>query len=102
MWGALVRSERSLRGSRLLRKRLCFPDLQILIGIEVAEQFYHLRHQAGPAGLMACSQTSAIISVEILVEQDVILPVRIGLKFLRSPVNRSTASLVAEEYSGQP
>src|SRR5580692_7471856 len=51
---------------------------------------------------MAGAQASAIISVEILVKQNVILPMRIGLKFLCTSVYRSTARLIAEEYSGQP
>src|SRR6266849_5448656 len=37
-----------------------------------------LCHQAGPAGLMGCTDATSIVAVEILMEQDVVLEVRIG------------------------
>ena len=61
--------------------------------VKVAEEFDQLRDDAGPARLVAGSQTRAVVSVEIFVEQDVILPLRIGLKFLRASVHRPPARL---------
>jgi hypothetical protein len=66
--GFVAGSERLLRASRFLRKRLSFSDLQILVCIKAAEQLDQLCHQARPTGLMAGSETRAVIAVEVLVE----------------------------------
>ena len=55
-----------------------------------------LGHQPGPAGLVAGAQPCAVVAVEVLVEEDVIPPMRIGLELLRAAVNGSPAVLVAE------
>lgn len=72
-----------------------------MLGIKVTK-FDQLRNETGPSGLMAGSQARAVISVEILVEQNVILPVRIALEFLRTSINRPPARLILQEYPGQP
>src|ERR1700751_4584628 len=68
----------------IFRKSAGLADLQILIRVETAEQFDQFGDQAGPAGLVACSQSSAVITVEVLEEQKEILPVGIRLEFLRA------------------
>ena len=45
----------------------------------------HARHQPRPARLMAGAKARAVIAVEILVEEDVIPPVRIGLELPIAP-----------------
>src|ERR1700745_3796215 len=45
--------------------------------------------QTRPTGLMACSQSGAVVAMEIFKEQDVIAPVRIFLKFLRTSIHRT-------------
>ena len=39
---------------------------------------------AGPTGLMAGPEARAVIAVEVLIEQDVVLPQWIGLELLRT------------------
>src|SRR5260370_1270267 len=51
---------------------------------------------------MTSSQASAVVPMEVLIEQHVILPVRIALKFLRTSVNRPPSRLIAQEYPRQP
>ena len=49
---------------------------------ELADQ---VSNQPGPTGLVRCAAATAIIAMEIFVEQDVILEVRIGLELLIRP-----------------
>ena len=62
------------------------PSLEQLRPVEVAEEFDELRDDTGPARLVAGAQARAIGTVEIFVEQDVIFPLRISLKFLCTAV----------------
>jgi L-rhamnose isomerase len=57
--------------------------------------------QAGPAGLMVGPQTRAVIAVEILVEQDIVAPVRVGLKFIYSAINRAASFAVLQKNASQ-
>ena len=41
-----------------------------------------------PSGLMAGTDTRAIVAMEIFIEQNKVAPVRIGLKFFRAAVHR--------------
>ena len=67
----------------------------------MSEYFDELRHYASPTCLMAGAQTGAVVSVEIFIEQYVILPFGIGLEFLRASVHRTTPRLVPQEDPGQ-
>ena len=69
---------------------------------ELAEKLDQFRDETGPPGLVACPKTRAVISVEVLVEEQVILPMRICLEFLCASVNRPPASLIPKEDPGQP
>ena len=44
--------------------------------------------QSGPAGLVGCAAAAAVVAVEILVEQNVVLEMRIGLKLFVGSENR--------------
>jgi hypothetical protein len=59
-------------------------------------------HESGPASLMAGAQSGAVIAVEVLVEKEVIAPVRIGLENLRTAVHRTLTMLVAPEDACKP
>src|SRR5947207_10892167 len=50
----------------------------LLLGVQRAVARDQVRHQPGPPGLMRGSQARAGISVEILVEQDQVMPHGIG------------------------
>ena len=47
-----------------------------------------LGHEPGPAGLVAGAQPRPVVAVEVLVEEDVVAPVRIGLELLRAAIDR--------------
>ena len=71
---------------------------QILaITIKRVELPDHLRDEGGPAGLMAGAHTGTVITVEVLVEENVIAPVRIVLEELVLTVERSSAVRAALE-----
>ena len=60
--------------------RNCRAGLRALFGRnQLADQ---VGDEPGPAGLMRSAAAAAIVAVEVLVEQDVVLEVWIGLKFL--------------------
>src|SRR5262245_30955333 len=58
--------------------------------------------EAGPARLMAGAQAGAVVAVEVLVEQDQVAPVRIGLEFSSAAVYGASALLVAQERTREP
>ena len=51
----------------------------------------------GPAGLVARAKAGAVVAVEVLVEEDVVAPVRVVLELLRAAVDRPAALVVAQE-----
>src|SRR5271166_4669363 len=69
--------------------------------VDTAEDLDQLRDHARPSGLVAGSEASAIIAVEIFVEQYVVSPQRIGLEFLRTSEHRSPAGLVPQKDTFQ-
>ena len=68
-----------------------------LLWIEVAVKLDELPDRPRPTRLMAGPQARPVVSVEVLVEQQVIPPVGIGLELLRTPVHRAPTALVTEE-----
>src|SRR5208283_2145934 len=84
---------RPLRLGFALRKGTCFPGIQKLLRVETTETLAPLCDHASPTGLMAGPEARAVIAVEVLVEQDVILPLGIGLEFLRAAVHRPPSGL---------
>src|SRR5215475_13840692 len=45
--------------------------------------------EAGPTCLMAGAETGAVVAMEILVEQHIVAPVRVGLELLRPAMHRA-------------
>src|SRR5512137_1552109 len=72
-------------------------DVQCPPGIEGGVHLDELRHDASPPGLVVGAEASAVVAVEVLVEEDVIAPVRVGLELLGVAVHRASALLVAQE-----
>src|SRR5262249_13334871 len=58
--------------------------------------------QTCPASLVASAQSGAVVTVEVLVKQDIVPPMRILLKLRGSPVDRPASASVAEEDVRQP
>src|SRR5271155_4089547 len=52
------------------------------------EEIQSASDQSGPSCLMAGSQTGAVLTMEVLIEQDVVPPMRIFLEILRSSIDR--------------
>ena len=75
---------RWLRRRITIRKGTYFHGVQKLLRIETTEKLDQLCDQAGPTGLTAWPRGRRRIAVEVLVEEDVILPLGIGLEFLRA------------------
>src|SRR5579883_440725 len=69
--------------------------------IEAAEEMYERRGQATPTGLVARSDTGAVIAMEIFVKQRIIAPVGIVLECFRTAKNRPPAILVTSENAGE-
>ena len=84
-----------------LRKGACFTGIQKLLSVKAAEDLDQLSDHAGPSGLVAGSQTRSVIAVEVLEEQDVVLPLGIGLELLRTAIHRPPARFIPQEDSGQ-
>src|SRR5271170_850051 len=63
------------------------------------EQIKAAGDQSSPACLMTGSQTCAVFSVEVLVKQDVISPVRIILELFRSSIDRALAVGVTQKHA---
>src|SRR6266516_5902456 len=67
--------------------------------IPFAALLKQLRHHAGPSRLMAGADAAAIVAMKVLVEENQILPVRIMLELVRSPMNGAQPVPVAQERS---
>ena len=61
---------------------------QTLLGIH-GEIVGQINHQTTPAGLVAGANTGPVITVEVLIKQEIILPVGIALKGLLAAKNWS-------------
>ena len=72
----------------VFREGACLAGIQKLLRIHTTEQLDQFCDYAGPSGLVAGSQARAVIAVEVLVEQYVVFPQRIGLEFLRASEHR--------------
>src|SRR5580704_10974074 len=80
-------SVRSCVGFALLEA--WFTGVQKLLRIHTAKKFDQHHNQTGPSGLMAGSQASAVITVEVLVEQDAVLPMGVALEPLCASKHRT-------------
>src|SRR5690348_10982708 len=74
------------------------PDMTFSLSSPLVDQ---AGDQSGPSGLMAGAQSCAVVPVEMLVEEQVIPPVRIGLELLRAAEDRPPPAFVAFEDSDQ-
>src|SRR4051812_7922550 len=59
-------------------------------------------NDASPAGLMAGTEAGAVVAVEVLVEREVITPVRVLLKLAGTSVDRPPTLVVPQKDTGQP
>src|SRR5215469_7217292 len=73
--------------------------LESILRIEPSEELDEFRHTAAPSRLVTRTEPRAVVTVEVFVEENMVLPMRVGLEFLRSAVDRSPAMLVLQEDS---
>jgi len=59
-----------------------FSLLERILRIEKSKELDYFRHDTGPARLVAGAKAGAVVAVEILVEQDMVAPVRVVLELL--------------------
>src|SRR6516164_3867882 len=88
-------------GSHVLGKGARLSGLQKLACVDAAEQFDQLGDQARPSGLVTGAQSCAVVSMEILIEENVVLPIRIGLELLRPTIDRPSAGLILKKNPRQ-
>src|SRR5271157_5968256 len=84
-------------GLVLAQKRRSPSGFKHLLWIQVAVKLDEFRHRPRPTRLMAGPQARSVVSVEVLVKQQVILPMGIGLELLHSPIHGTPALLVTKE-----
>src|SRR5205823_2498588 len=61
-----------------------------------------LGDDGGPAGLVRGAEALAGVAVEVLVEEDQVAPVRVGLELLAGAEDRAAAVRAAQEEVAQP
>src|SRR4051812_43583357 len=59
-------------------------------------------NDASPTGLMAGAEAGTIVAVKVLIEREVIAPVRVFLKLAGAPVDRPPARVVPQKDASQP
>src|ERR1700733_12520286 len=72
------------------------------IGIQHSKDLDQRGNKPSPSGLMARTDAGSIVSMEVLVEQQMILPMGILLEFLDTSEDRATAVLVTQKDAAQP
>jgi len=75
--------------------------LQYGLGVDAAKVFDQTSDDAGPSGLLAGADAGAIVAVEVFVEQQVVAPLGIALRFLRRAKDRPEAGFIAQKDPGQ-
>jgi len=85
----------------VFRKGTCFARIQEFFSLKAPRYLDQLRDHTSPSGLEASAKARTVIRVEVLMEKDLILPLRIGLKFLHTPVNWPATGFVSQEDACQ-
>ena len=86
-----------------IRAAVQWPTAAAASGWECSAPAEHeqQRDGAGPAGLVAGADAGAVVAVEVFVERDQVVPVRVGLELLYSAVDRPASVLVVGERRRQ-
>src|SRR3954451_15201280 len=79
-----------------------FPEFQEALWVHEAVVLHQRGDEAGPAGLVAGTQARAVVAVEVLVEEQVVAPVRVGFDLLGPAIDRPLAVLVPQEDPTEP
>ena len=87
----------TLRFNLYLGKGRHFAEFEHLLGAGGRKHMHAPGDDAGPAGLMAGAEAGAVVAVKVLVEREVIAPVRVLLKRAGAPVDRPPALVVPQK-----
>ena len=77
----------------LLLTRSCKSALQPVLSLFLDQRC----NEAGPAGLVTGTNSAPVISMKILIEWDVVTPVRVILEVFYIPEDRSATMFIARE-----
>src|SRR5262245_44381985 len=80
---------------------IALGDLKRIGGVQACKQIKHTRDEPRPSGLVAGPKPGAVVSVEILVEQNVVLPMGVFLKLFGASVDRPLAVRIAHKDARQ-
>ena len=97
--GAWVFQSALIRSTPVGRQRHSGQDAGDTLFAALLQQF---GDEAGPAGLMACSEAATVVAVKVFVEQNMIAKMRVGLKLLGLAEDRPPAVVVFQEDARQP
>src|SRR6516164_800221 len=78
----------------------CFSGVEELLSIDAPKDVNQFGNQTSPAGLVASAKPGAVVSMEILVEQNVIFPLRITLELLGTSVDWTPPAGVSQKNPG--
>ena len=83
-------------------EEITLGDLKRVGGLQTCKQIERPRYDSGPSGLVAGPKPGAVVPVEILVEQNVVSPVRVFLKLLGSVIDGALAVRIAPKDARKP
>src|SRR5215471_17635802 len=92
-----TRTRRSRDSAAAWLKHVPDATFEELLGRDGSEQLHDPGNHSGPSRLVACPQPCPVVAMEVLVEEKVIPPMRVGLELLRASVDGAPAPLVAQE-----
>src|SRR5262245_60187342 len=85
----------------LIRERRPLLAFKGTSAVEASEELHERRDEPGPSGLMPGPETGAVVAMKVLMEEDVIPPVRIVLELRRAAEHRAVPSLIPQKDPGQ-
>jgi len=76
-------------------------DFKVLFGACVPEKLDEGRDQTRPTSLMAGTDTCAVVSMEVFVEEYIVSPVRVCLELLRASEYWTSPVLISKKDAGE-
>src|SRR4029077_19048361 len=67
------------------------------LGIELAKNVDQAGDDPGPTRLMAGTHPGAVVTMEVLIEQQIVLPIRIALELLGASKDRPSSALITQK-----
>jgi hypothetical protein len=67
---------------------------------QIAHKLDDASNATRPAGLVTGSNAGSVVAVEVFVEQDVVLPIGVGLEFFRCSIDRAATVAIGQEGAG--